>query len=293
TLEGVKERLVSVFPTAKSPSRQEEEKEDGGNSAEVVLSAKNITVRYGGKVVVDGVDLGMGRSEIVALLGRNGAGKSTLLKCLVKLVKPDAGTIRLYQQSTAQLSVAQICRQVAYLPQNPDDLLFAETVQKELVMTLANHGIAVEDMPIPFETLLNSLGIGEYAHAYPRDLSVGQRQRVALAALLITSPDIILLDEPTRGLDPATKQAFAHLLRDWRTQGKAILLVTHDVELVAQLADRVIVLDKGRVTQQGSALDVLADHPTFCPQIAQLFPNHGWLTVEQALICSRIGDIKS
>ena len=121
------------------------------------------------------------------------------------------------------------------------------------------------------------------ADAYPRDLSVGERQRVALAAVTVTRPGALLLDEPTRGLDYGAKRALEELLFAWRAAGMAILVVTHDVELAAAIADRVVLMSQGEIIAQGAPAQVLGASPLFAPQIAKLFPESGWLTVHDVL----------
>jgi energy-coupling factor transport system ATP-binding protein len=129
---------------------------------------------------------------------------------------------------------------------------------------------------------LARLGLRGLAACYPRDLSVGQRQRVALGAVTVTRPRLLLLDEPTRGLDYPAKRALVRLLREWQAEGVGVLLVTHDVELAAQAAARVVLLSQGRIVADGSP-EVLTTSPRFAPQVARLFPGTGWLTVEDAL----------
>jgi energy-coupling factor transport system ATP-binding protein len=129
---------------------------------------------------------------------------------------------------------------------------------------------------------MGRLGLEEVAAAYPRDLSVGQRQRVALGAVTVTRPGLLMLDEPTRGLDYSAKRALVRLLREWTEEGAGVLLVTHDVELAAQAADRVVILHQGEVIAD-DAPQVLATLPLFAPQMARLFPGRGWLTVEDAI----------
>jgi energy-coupling factor transport system ATP-binding protein len=131
--------------------------------------------------------------------------------------------------------------------------------------------------------LLRQLGLEQHADDYPRDLSVGERERVAIGAVTATEPRLMLLDEPTRGLDYAAKRALADLLDQWKTQGAAVLLVTHDVEFVAECADRVMIMSEGRLIADGTARDVLSASSVFAPQIAQLFPGTGWLTAQDAL----------
>ncbi len=131
--------------------------------------------------------------------------------------------------------------------------------------------------------LLDRLGLADKADAYPRDLSVGERQRVALAAVTVTRPGALLLDEPTRGLDYGAKRALEQLLAEWRDDGMAILVVTHDVELAAAIADRVVLMSQGEIIAEGAPAEVLGASPLFAPQIAKLFPETGWLTVDDVL----------
>jgi energy-coupling factor transport system ATP-binding protein len=216
-------------------------------------------------------------------MGRNGAGKSTLFNCVVGLLKPEDGRIAVYGESVIGEATADICRRVGYLPQNPDALLFADTVREELLVTLENHGLAEDSAPVPLAELLRTLGLAEERDAYPRDLSVGQRQRVALGAVTVTKPGLLLLDEPTRGLDYPAKRALVALLRRWQAAGTAVVLSTHDVELAAQAADRVVILSQGQVIAEGDPATVLGASPLFAPQVARLFPETGWLTAEEAL----------
>jgi len=206
-----------------------------------VLQVKNLSFAYGETAVLQAMNLHVEPGELVALMGENGAGKSTLLRCVVGLLPVKAGDVLINGRSTHKRTIADICKEVAYLPQNPDDLLFADSVAEELAITLQNHGLP-PDSPAA-NRLLAQLGVAEVANAYPRDLSVGQRQRVALGAVTVTEPALILLDEPTRGLDFRAKEALAAIWQGWLAQGKAILLVTHDAALVAQVADRVVYLD--------------------------------------------------
>ena len=151
---------------------------------------------YGGDEVLHGVTLEVARHEIVVVMGRNGSGKTTLLKSIVGLTKPVRGEIRVDGQSIAGMDTATICRQVAYLPQDPSSLLFADTVAEELEITLRNHGMdrahnGRENGHGPSTTLAR-LGIERYADSYPRDLSAGERQRAALAAITVTGPSALL-----------------------------------------------------------------------------------------------------
>jgi energy-coupling factor transport system ATP-binding protein len=248
---------------------------------EPILQACQVYYGYNGHEVLRGVDLTIRPGESVALLGPNGTGKSTLLKCLVGLLRPQGGEVLLAGRPTAGKSVAEICRQVAYLPQTPDDLLFADSVGEELRITLANHGQASADQPV--KDLLSELGLADLHGEYPRDLSVGQRQRVALGAVAVVRPKVLMLDEPTRGLDYATKDGLMALWRRWLNDGMALLLVTHDVEMATRIAQRVVVLEEGRITADGPVEEVLSRLEAFEPQMARLFPGRRWLTVAEVM----------
>ena len=247
------------------------------------LHASDVQVSFGTAHVLRGVSLSLFPGQITVLMGPNGAGKTTLLRALIGLTPLKAGNVTLAGQDIAGRSVADICQQVGYLPQDPNALLFADTVLEELLITLRNHQIEAADAGINPQSLLERLDLVEKAGSYPRDLSTGERQRVALGAVLVTRPAALLLDEPTRGLDYDAKLTLLRLLRIWRDEGMAILLVTHDVELAAQAADRIVLLDDGVITADGSPNDILSSSAIFAPQIARIFPDRGWLTVRDVI----------
>jgi energy-coupling factor transport system ATP-binding protein len=249
------------------------------NESATVLKATQIHYSYNGSPALSGVSFEVRQGEVLAVMGRNGSGKSTLLKCVIGLLQASQGDILLNGRSTSGREVAELAREIAYLPQNPNDLLFAETVTEELEITLRNHGHTAKQ---GVKRLLEELGLVDHMSAYPRDLSTGQRQRVALGAVTITRPPLLLLDEPTRGLDFRTKQILVDIWRNWLAHGLGLVLVTHDVELAAMIADRVVILSQGEVIASGPTGEVLSGSPLFAPQIARLFPGRGWLTAEDA-----------
>ena len=183
--------------------------------------------------VLHDVSLAGGRGEVVALVGPNGSGKTTLLRTLAGLIPPLAGTVRRPEGRTA------------YLPQNPGALLHLPTVREEVALTLRRTGS--EEAP---EAMLAAFGLDHLANRYPRDLSSGERQRAALAATLAGSPTLVLLDEPTRGMDPAARRSLAAAVQTLTAGGSAVVLATHDAELAADLADRTIELHGGRATER-------------------------------------------
>jgi energy-coupling factor transporter ATP-binding protein EcfA2 len=251
----------------------------------ISVSVQGLRFSYNGHPALQDVSMQIRQGEFVALMGRNGSGKTTLLKQLVGLLKPQQGQVQIYgggsavPMDTRQVAVEEIIRVVGYVPQNPNALLFSDTVHQELDFTRRGHGRAPGD----YRDLLASLGLAGHAGHYPRDLSVGERQRVALAAILVAEPKILLLDEPTRGLDYEQKASLRAVLQQLKGQGRTILMASHDVELVAQCADRVVMLGEGRVIVDGPTRAVMSESLVFASQINKLFRDPALLTVEDAL----------
>lgn len=247
----------------------------------IFIQVKDLQVSYGSTPALQGVDLNLYHGEIAVIMGPNGAGKSTLLRSIIGLMPFTQGMIRVGGKDVAGMSVADVCQQVGYLPQDPNALLFADTVSEELLITLRNHHL--DSSGTYANQLLDRLGLASKYNEYPRDLSVGERQRVAMGAIMVTHPGALLLDEPTRGLDYHAKQILLELLRGWRDEGMAILMVTHDVELAVQAADRVIILENGVITGDGLPTRLLTNSTTFASQVAKIFPGRGWLTVDDVI----------
>jgi energy-coupling factor transport system ATP-binding protein len=199
---------------------------------------------------VRGLTLSVRRGQVTALMGRNGSGKTTLLKLIAGLLRPQRGTVH-------------VDARAAYVPQDADALLFAPTVADEL------RGQPVE-VAAPFDAWL---------HRYPRDLSSGERQQLAIA-VVAAQADLLLLDEPTRGLDPMVKQALSAFLRMRAAAGAAILIATHDVEWAARIADRVLLMAEGEIYADGPPNAVLRDSLVFATQISKLVGG-GWLLPDE------------
>ncbi|MFF5962970.1 ABC transporter ATP-binding protein [Streptomyces collinus] len=216
-------------------------------------------------------------SETIALMGRNGAGKSTLLNALVGLVKPTSGTVRVGEATPHRTAPKDLVRKVGLVPQEPRDLLYADTVAAECAAADQDAGAD----PGTCRALVTELLPGVTDDTHPRDLSEGQRLALALAVVLTARPPLLLLDEPTRGLDYAAKARLVTVLRALAAEGHAIVLATHDVELAAEIAHRVVLLAEGEVIADGPTADVVVSSPSFAPQVTKILAPQHWLTVAQ------------
>ncbi|MCX5258717.1 ATP-binding cassette domain-containing protein [Streptomyces canus] len=237
----------------------------------------DLSVRRARIQALNRIDLTVRPGETIALMGRNGAGKSTLLNTLVGLVEPAAGTVLVGGAQPHRTAPRDLVRRVGLVPQEPRDLLYADTVAAECRAADQDAGAASGTC----RALVDDLLPGVTDDTHPRDLSEGQRLALALAVVLAARPPLLLLDEPTRGLDYAAKARLVGLLRELAATGHAIMLATHDVELAAELAHRVILLAEGEVIADGPAADVITASPSFAPQVSKILAPLRWLTVTQ------------
>ncbi|MFI0984942.1 ABC transporter ATP-binding protein [Streptomyces exfoliatus] len=242
-----------------------------------LLHVEALAVRRGRVEALRRIDLQVHAGETVALMGRNGAGKSTLLSTLVGMIAPTSGTVRVAGRVPHTTAPGELIRQVGLVPQEPRDLLYADSVAAECAAADADAGTA----PGTCRALVSELLPGVADGTHPRDLSEGQRLTLALAVVLTGSPPLLLLDEPTRGLDYAAKARLVTHLRSLAADGHAIVLATHDVELAAELAHRVVIIADGEVVADGPTAEVVVSSPAFSPQVAKILAPQHWLTVEQ------------
>jgi energy-coupling factor transport system ATP-binding protein len=256
---------------------------DRPESASPVIETENLWYAYNPPyAALKGVDLSIGRGEFVAIMGRNAAGKSTLVKHFIGLLRPSRGKVRVNGLDTMQTSVASLARHVGYVFQNPNDHLFAETVEEEVATAL--KGLGFSDVEGRVREWLNRFDLLSYAKQYPRFLSGGEKQRVALATVLSVQPQVLILDEPTRGMDQKLKDYLMRLLCDYQSKGNTVIIVTHDVEMVAEYAQRVILLGEGKVIVDGDKRQVLSQALLFSPQINRVFQGFARLGVPQDIL---------
>jgi energy-coupling factor transport system ATP-binding protein len=224
------------------------------------------------------VDVRLRAGQVTALMGRNGAGKSTLMNVLAGSRRPDRGRVEVGGVDPAGLDGPDLLRRIAYVPQDPTDLFYTDSVAKECAATDRDLGQPAGSAAARLQELVTTVD----PEVHPRDLSAGQQLALALAIQLGTAPEIILLDEPTRGLDYPGKVAFAAWLDRLADRGCSILLATHDVELVAVAGDRVIVLADGEVVTDADVRTALTSSPAFAPQVQKVLAPLPVLTVEEA-----------
>jgi energy-coupling factor transport system ATP-binding protein len=219
--------------------------------------------------------------DFLAIMGENGAGKTTLAKQMNGLLKPTLGKVTVDGDDTTKKSVAQLSRKVGIVFQNPDHLLFSETVRDEVGFALKNFGFEPSVIVKQVERTLEALDLAHYANTSPFLLSGGERKRVALAAVLAWEPDYLILDEPTIGQDYQQKERLRNFILQLNSQGKAVVMVTHDVEFVAECNPKVVLMSKGRIVAQGQADEILSDDGLIekaslvKPQMAKLFSQLG------------------
>ncbi|MGB9886524.1 MAG: ABC transporter ATP-binding protein [Moorellales bacterium] len=263
-------------PPSPAPARPE-------SPGETLAELRGVWFTYpNGREALKGVDLAIRAGELAVIMGENAAGKTTLLRLLAGLLSPGRGKVQLTGTGGSAVTRPGLAAGVGYLSQDPNDYLFRDTVEEELAFTLSALGRPDDGATA---ATLQKLGLFELRHRYPRDLSAGERQRVALALLLVAQPRLLLLDEPTRGLDPHLKEELGAFLLKLAREGAGVVVVTHDIEFAARYARRVVLMSEGAVVAEGSPREILGRSLFYCPQIGRLFRSRGEpvLTVDEAL----------
>ncbi|MFJ8955754.1 ABC transporter ATP-binding protein [Streptomyces sp. NPDC102381] len=270
----LKERLSALS----APAAIEQRGPGQSPATSTTLAAtKNLGVRRGRIEALRHITLTIPTGEVLALMGRNGAGKSTLLSTLVGMIKPTSGTVTTGGAVPHKTTPRDLIRKVGLVPQEPRDLLCADTVAAECAAADKDASAT----PGTCRALLTDLLPGIADDTHPRDLSEGQRLTLALAIVLTAAPPLLLLDEPTRGLDYAAKSRLVAILRNLAAEGHAIVMATHDVELAAELTHRVAILADGEIVADGPTPDIVTSSPSFAPQVAKILAPQRWLTVSE------------
>lgn len=245
-----------------------------------MIEVKDVYFTYPtGVEAVKGVSLTIKDGEFVAIMGQNGAGKTTLVKNFNGLLRPTKGTVLVDGVSTKDISVAKLARKVGFVFQNPDHQLFSETVEEEITFALRNFGFDQATIEKRVTWAVNLLDLVEYRKTSPFMLSGGERKRVALGSVLAWDPKVVILDEPTIGQDHRQKENLRQFIVQLNEQGKTVVVVTHDVEFVAECNPRVVLMKEAKIIADGEAKRILTDTTLALeasivpPQISQIF--HG------------------
>jgi len=235
------------------------------------VELQNVSFVYPtGLVALKTVNLYIGRGETVAIMGRNASGKTTLVKQLNRLLVPTKGKVRILGRDIAGASTAEMSTYIGLVFQNPQEHLFSDSVEEEIAFSLKNKGLDATEVKSTSRRMLDKFGLSHLAHRYPRELSGGEKQRLALAAAMAGEPEILILDEPTRGIEDRLKIELMNIIDDYRRRSKTVILVTHDVELVARFGSRVILMSEGRIIIDGDKHQVMSRALMFSPQINRL-----------------------
>ncbi len=266
---------LTAEPTPAGPIQPGDAQPGPIQRGDLLATTRHLVVTYGLTPAVRDVTWSVAAGETVAVMGRNGAGKSSLLKALAGLVVPARGTVDVAGLDPARTKARRLITAVGLVPQNPRDLLYAESVAEECAQ-------ADRDAAVPAgttATLVHELAPDVSASRHPGDLSEGQRLVLAVCVVLAAAPPLLLLDEPTRGLDYTAKHRLVAIVHRLVSAGRAVVMATHDVELVAEAASRVVVMAEGEIVADGPTTDVVVASPAFAPQVAKVMAPEPWLTV--------------
>lgn len=242
---------------------------------DVVCRLEGVDVQAGGQTVVENLSLEVREGELMALMGRNGSGKTTLLRTMAGLQRISRGSVETLGLDMTRHHPADLRGRVGYLPQQATTMFYRERLEDEL-----SDGGRIDTLDV--QALLTRFELTDHAADHPLDLSGGERERAALASVLARSPRLLLLDEPTRGMDAWRKETLATHLRNLAASGVAVVLVTHDVELVAKCATRVVMLADGQVLTDEPTRSALTGSLTWSTQVNKVF-GESWLTADDIL----------
>ena len=226
-----------------------------------LIEAKDLWYRYnqGSDWALRGVSLNIVRGEFIGLIGENGAGKTTLAKHLNGLLKPNRGFVKVLGMDTKRTPTSKIARHVGYVFQNPDSQIFAATIYEEIASGLKKLGYSNEEIAERIEYALKAVDLKKPLTISPHILSFGERHRLAIATILAIKPDVIILDEPFAGIDYRRSLQMLQILRKLVEEGHSIVLIAHDLQLIGEVADRVIVMKQGSIIRDGDVEEILGD----------------------------------
>lgn len=247
-------------------------------SGDPLISVRDLEFTYPtGAVALKGVNLDLYENEFVAILGQNGSGKTTLVKHFNGLLKPTEGEVIVAGKNTLVTPTYELIEDVGYVFQNPDQQLFSKRVYDELAFGLQNAGFSKEKVKDRIEEVAAKMNIEDLIEERPYSLSKGDRQRVVISCILALNPRVIIVDEPTTGQDPQKRREIMDLMKDLHRQGKTIVVITHDMSLAAEYAERCVIMSDGKIILDGGPKDIFVQTEKLStthlspPSITQLF----------------------
>lgn len=248
------------------------------NSAQPIIQVQDVSHQYesNAKPALDHVNLTIHRGEFVAFIGQNGAGKTTLAKTFNGILMPTGGNVFVDGHETRAAGLDTLARVVGYVYQNPDHQIFSTTVKDEVAFGPRNLGLPRDEVDKAVKHALELVEMQAEADAYPLLLGRGQRQKIAVASVIAMGPPVLVVDEPTTGLDLRGSVGIMNLLRQWNEDGRTIIIITHDMNIVAEFAPRTVVMAQGRILADGPTRQVLTNQELLAqaflksPQITRL-----------------------
>jgi energy-coupling factor transport system ATP-binding protein len=226
-----------------------------------LIKVSNLKFRYPDTepLVLDGVDLEINKGEFIAFVGQNGAGKTTLVKHFNGLLLPTEGSVQIEGNDTKNLSLGETAHIVGYCYQNPDHQIFASTVQAEVAFGPKNIGMSKEEIDKTVDRALELVGLLDEKDRYPLMLGRGERQKLAVASVLAMNSPVLIVDEPTTGMDVRGSRSIMRLLKEWHEAGQTILVVTHDMNIVAEFVPTMVVMAKGKILAKKPTREAMLD----------------------------------
>ncbi len=260
TAEEAYYQMNDPFDEEKFSTLQQEDESRKNKYGDVALEVRGLKYSYPGMGnVLNGIDLQIREGEFVAIIGQNGSGKTTLAKHFNGLLRPSEGTILCYGRDAADMNVSELGRITGYVFQNPDHQIFASIVKDEVTFGPRNYGLSQEEISRNVAEALEAVELQGYEENDPFSLTKGERQRVAVASVLACKPRILILDEPTTGLDYSQQKSMMELLRSLNAAGHTIIIITHALWVVAEYAHRAIVMYEGSVIMDGTVREVFSE----------------------------------
>lgn len=255
--ENLIKRQLPQLNSLKSISRPERLISGNNTPVRTILEVTDLKHEYAsGHIAIQSVNLSIKEGEFVALIGQNGSGKTTLAKHFNGLLEPTAGTVVVDGKDTKQFSTSLLAREIGYVFQNPDHQLFSSTVEQELAYGLKNMDIEPREIQERINQVLKFTGLEPLRNEHPLSLGKGERQLVAVASVLVLQPKILVIDEPTTGLDWRGIQSLLTLIKNLHDNGTTIVMISHDMEIVAKYAQRVILMANGGILLDGDIKEV-------------------------------------